>query len=111
MRNYSAIKAWVTSYTEGLAVELAGSGVRVTALLPGWVRTEFHQRANIRVGSIPGPMWLDADAVVAEGLADNARGKVISIPSKRYRALMFLARHAPRAVVRAASRRLNSSRH
>jgi uncharacterized protein len=111
MGGYSAIKAWVTCYTEGLAVELAGSGVRVTALQPGWVRTEFHQRADIKVSGIPGPLWLDADELVSECLRDNDRGKVISIPSKRYAILMALARVAPRGAIRAISAQLSSGRH
>jgi uncharacterized protein len=111
MGNYSAIKSWVTIYTEGLAVELAGTGVRVTALLPGWVRTEFHSRAKINISSIPAPMWLDADDLVAEGLRDNDRGKIISIPSKRYRAAMFVLRHAPRSFIRSLSSRMISRRH
>lgn len=107
---YSAIKAWVTSYSEGLAVELTGTGVTVTALCPGWVRTEFHERADIKVSKIPGPLWLDADDVVAECLADVDRGKVISIPSRRYQVLIFLARHFPRRAVRAFSSKLSSGR-
>ena len=107
---YSAIKAYVTTYTESLAVELAGSGVTATALCPGWVRTEFHQRASIRTSSIPGPMWLDSDAVVDECLKDVAAGKVVSIPSFRYKALMLGARHAPRSVIRGVSRLLMSGR-
>jgi uncharacterized protein len=111
MGSYSAIKAWVTSYTEGLANELRGSGVTATALCPGWVRTEFHQRADIGTSKIPAPMWLDVDRLVADCLADAARGKVVSIPSRRYSVLIFLARHAPRRTVRAASRALSSGRH
>lgn len=111
MGSYSAVKAWQTAYTEGLSIELAGTGVTATALCPGWVRTEFHERAGIDAATIPGPMWLDVDRVVADALRDAAAGKVISIPSARYKALMVLARHSPRSVVRAASSRLTSSRH
>lgn len=111
MGSYSATKAWVTTYTEGLSIELQGTGVTVTALCPGFVRTEFHTRADISTGSLPGLMWLDADDVVREALEASARHRVIAIPSRRYRVAMFLARHAPRAWVRAASARLSSSRH
>ena len=111
MGSYSAIKAWVTSYSEGLANELAGSGVSVTALCPGWVRTEFHERADIGTSKIPGFMWLEADRLVVDCLADVARGTVISIPSKRYQVLIFAVRHLPRRAVRAVSVRLSSSRH
>ena len=111
MGGYSAVKAWVTSYTEGLANELRNTGVQVTALCPGWVRTEFHQRADIGTSKIPDWMWLDADRLVAECLDDVERHRVISIPSKRYQALMLAARHLPRRAVRFASRKLSSSRH
>ncbi len=111
MGAYSAIKAWVTTYSEALAGELARHGVTVTALCPGYVRTELHQRSSIRTGAIPGPMWIDLDRVVAEALQDVAQGKIISIPTRRYQVLMFAARHFPRWAVRAVSRQLSSSRH
>ena len=84
MGSYSAIKAWVTAYSEGLAGELAGTGVTVTALCPGWVRTEFHERASIGAGSIPEPMWLDLDEWSANACPTRPRGKVDLIPSRRY---------------------------
>jgi uncharacterized protein len=111
MGSYSAIKAWVTAYTEGLANELHGSGVTVTALCPGWVRTEFHERAGIKIGSIPDPFWLDADQLVAACLRDVAAGKVISIPSKRYKMLITICEHLPHRTLRAVSRNLTSRRH
>ena len=110
MGGYSAIKAWVTSYTEGLAVELRGSGVRVTALCPGWVRTEFHERANIRTGSIPSALWVDVDLTVEKAIKDSDRGRVISIPTARFKALIWLARHIPRSTVHWVSAKISSGR-
>ena len=97
MGDYSAIKAYATAMTESLAVELHGTGVHVTALLPGWVRTEFH-------------MWLDADRLVEEALADVARGKVISVPTLRYKVMVTALRHLPRPTVRWISRQISSVR-
>jgi short-subunit dehydrogenase len=111
MGGYSAIKAWVTTYTEALAGELGPHGVTATALCPGYVRTEFHQRASIRTGAIAGPMWIDLDELVTKALADVAKGKVISIPTRRYKVMIFAARHFPRSAVRAVSRRMSSRRH
>ncbi len=111
MGAYSALKAWVTAFTESLAVELRGSGVTVTALCPGWVRTEFHSRAGIRTRSIPGFLWIDADRVVETCLAHAARGRVLSIPSIRYRLIFGIMRHLPRSAVRAISARITSERH
>ena len=110
MGSYSAIKAWVTSYSEGLSVELKGTGVGVTALLPGWVRTEFHQRAGIKSSSIPNAMWLSAEQLVLACLHDVDKGKVISMPTLRYKVLIGLVRHAPKGVVRAVSAAISSSR-
>lgn len=107
---YSAIKAWVTNYTEGLANELRGTGVTATALCPGWVHTEFHDRAGIHKSSIPGPLWLDAEPLVRSALRDLDNGRVISIPSVRFKVLMWFARHVPRGTVRWISRAISSSR-
>jgi uncharacterized protein len=110
MGSYSAMKAWVTSFTEGLAVELRGTGITVTALCPGWVRTEFHDRAGIKKSSIPDVMWLEADPLVRAALRDVDRGKVISIPTLRYRTLIWLARHAPKSAIRSISGAISSDR-
>jgi uncharacterized protein len=110
MGAYSAIKAWVMSYTEGLAVELRGSGVTATALAPGWVHTEFHERAGIRKSSVPDALWLEAPKLVESAIRDAAKGKVISLPSLRYKLLIWLARHIPRSTNRWVSRKISSSR-
>jgi short-subunit dehydrogenase len=111
MGSYSSIKSWVTTFTESLAGELHGTGVRVTALCPGWVRTEFHSRAGINASKIPAPLWLEADDLVRQALEDFDCGRVISIPTLRYKVLFWLVKHGPRSGVRAASRLMSSSRH
>ncbi|TCP57228.1 hypothetical protein EV191_1011181 [Tamaricihabitans halophyticus] len=96
---YTAGKAWVTAFTEGLAVQLAGTGVRACVVCPGFTHTEFHQRAGI---SKTGPkfLWLDVNQVVDQGLADLRRGKVISVPSTQYRLIVAGIRLLPRALLR-----------
>jgi uncharacterized protein len=97
---YSASKAWVTMFSEGLSVQLRGTGVTVTAICPGFTRTEFHERARADMSHVPDRMWLDAADVVREGLADAWVGKPISVPSRQYRRLLLAARLAPRPLLR-----------
>ncbi|MEU8731205.1 MULTISPECIES: SDR family NAD(P)-dependent oxidoreductase [Streptomyces] len=96
---YGASKAWVVQFTQGVAKDLAGSGVRLMALAPGFVRTEFHERAGMGTDNIPNWMWLDADNVVAAALADLSRGKSLSIPDPRYKTLMGAAKLVPRGLL------------
>jgi short-subunit dehydrogenase len=102
---YGASKAWVVQFTQGAAKDLAGSGVRLMALCPGFVRTEFHQRAGMGTDNIPGWMWLDADKLVAAALGDLARGKPLSIPDPRYKALMGIVKVTPRRLLGGISSR------
>jgi uncharacterized protein len=96
---YSAAKSWVTVFTEGLATELAGTGVTATALCPGFTTTEFQQRAGI---SSPGPrlLWLDPADLVRTCLDDVARGRVVSVPGAQYKAIVGLLRVLPRPLLR-----------
>ncbi|BBY63425.1 SDR family NAD(P)-dependent oxidoreductase [Mycolicibacterium helvum] len=107
---YSASKAWVVSFTEGLGNGLVGTGVSIHAVCPGFVHTEFHERAGIDMASIPNIMWLDVDDVVAESLADVAKGKIISIPGLQYKVLTTVGRLVPRGVVRAVNNGIGRSR-
>ncbi|GHH13548.1 SDR family NAD(P)-dependent oxidoreductase [Streptomyces lanatus] len=102
---YGASKAWVVQFTQGAARDLAGSGVRLMALCPGFVRTEFHERAGMGTDNIPGWMWLDADKLVASGLDDLARGKAVSIPDPRYKVLLGAAKLVPRGMLGGISSR------
>lgn len=97
---YAAAKSYVTTFTEAIAGQLVGTGVGITALLPGYVRTEFHERAGIDKGARSGPFWLDAPDLVGRALADSSSGKVISVPSPQYKAVVGVVRHLPRALMR-----------
>ncbi|NUP45136.1 MAG: SDR family oxidoreductase [Streptomyces sp.] len=100
---YAASKAWVVRFTEGAALDLRGSGVRFLALCPGFVRTEFHERAGMDADRLPRLAWLDADKVVAAALRDLARGRVVSVPDPRYKLAAGLARHVPSRLFGAVS--------
>ncbi|EYR62282.1 hypothetical protein N866_09920, partial [Actinotalea ferrariae CF5-4] len=86
-----------------LAVELSGTGVTATALCPGFVHTEFHQRAGLHRDNMPGLAWLNAEEVVATALRDVRRGAVVSTPSLRYEVVAQVARLLPRSVIRMLS--------
>lgn len=108
--SYAALKAWVTAYSQSLAVELRGTGVTVTAVLPGWVRTEWHERAGASRSSLPSFLWTEPQDVVRIVLKDVQRGRVISIPTVRYAVLGWFARHLPFRAVRSISAAISSSR-
>ena len=100
---YSAAKAWVTVFSESLAQELIGTGVRVTAVCPGYVHTEFHDRAGMDMSTIPDWMWLEAEQVVEQAMRDVSRNRPVSVAGAQYKALSLLVRYAPRPLVRFAT--------
>lgn len=101
---YPATKAWVTNFTESTAQSVRRFGVRLMALCPGYTRTEFHQRAGIDMSKTPDFLWLDADAVVRDGLRDLRRGKMVSVPDWKYKTMVFAVRHMPSPLVRRVAR-------
>ena len=107
---YSASKAWVISFSEGLAVGLQGTGVGVHAVCPGFVHTEFHARAGIATAKLPSFMWLEVDDVVRQSLADIAAGRVISVPGLQYKAIVTAGRMIPRNLMRAVTKRVGGGR-
>ena len=94
---YSAAKAWVNSFSAWAHNEYADRGVNVMALCPGFVRTEFHERLGVadRDSTAPKVLWLEADRLVHDALADFDHGKSVSIPSKRYKAIVTATRVVP----------------
>jgi uncharacterized protein len=99
--NYCATKAYLTTFSEGLAAELVGTGVQVQALCPGFTRSEFHQRMEADISQLPRGMWLSATQVVEASLRNLERnGPVICIPGFRYKLVVLVLRHMPRRLIR-----------
>ncbi|RJT77319.1 SDR family NAD(P)-dependent oxidoreductase [Arthrobacter cheniae] len=96
---YGAAKAAMISFSRWANLTYGREGVRVTAVCPGFVHTEFHQRMGADKTSVPGFLWLDAGLVVREALHDTAAGKAVCIPSVRYKVITALARVAPSSLV------------
>ena len=96
---YGAGKAYVTTLSQSLALSAAEHGVRVMALCPGYTRTEFHQRIG-QERSGPAWLWMDAERVVADALADLERGRVLSIPGAVYKGIYAATRIVPPSLVR-----------
>jgi short-subunit dehydrogenase len=101
---YSASKAWVTNFSESIALSVRPSRVRVMALCPGYTRTEFHERAGINMAKTPSLLWLSAEEVVREGLRDLRRGKIVSVPDWKYKVAVFGMRHLPQSLVRSVAK-------
>ena len=103
--SYNATKAWMTSFTNGLAIELAveKSPVKVQALCPGFTYSEFHDRIGMDRNPIPKQLWLTAEFVAAESLRGFDHGQVIVVPGWRYQIIVAFMRAMPGAVMRRIS--------
>ena len=92
---YAASKAWVLAATRGLADAVRAEGVAVTAVVPGFTRTEFHARSGTDAGGVRPWLWLTPEQVAREGLDAWAAGRSVSVPGRAYRVLVPLARALP----------------
>jgi short-subunit dehydrogenase len=100
---YGASKAWVVSFSQGVAQDVPG--VHVMALCPGFVHTEFHERAQIDMSGMPEAFWLDADKVVADALRAFRRGVSVYVPGAQYKTLVGAGRLVPRNLLARISSR------
>lgn len=98
--SYSASKSYLTVLSESLNTELSSTNIKVSALCPGFTRTEFHQRGRMSMKALPNFMWLDADRLVEQSWRDALKGDAVSIPGWQYKILYFLVQGVPRSIVR-----------
>ena len=98
--SYSAAKSYLTVISESLHTELADTNIKVSALCPGFTRTEFHQRGRMSMKGLPSFMWLNSDRLVAKAWSDALKGKAVSIPGWQYQLLVFVIQTLPRSIIR-----------
>jgi uncharacterized protein len=107
--SYSASKSYLTVLTESLHTELAATNVKVSALCPGFTRTEFHQRGKMSMKGLPNFLWLNSDRLVEQSWKDAMKGKAVSVPGWQYKILVFVVQTlVPRSIVRKVGMNLRS---
>lgn len=94
---YAAAKAFMIRFSESLALENAGSGLKVSALCPGFTYSEFHDVTGTReqVSKMPSWMWLDAAQVAREGIDALQAGRAVYVPGRSNRLIKALVQALP----------------
>ena len=92
---YSAHKAWGLSLARSLNASHRRDGVHISAVAPGFTRTEFHQRMRMSVDAFPAVMWLRAEKVVRDALHGVEVGRAVVVPSIRYWLLVGASKMLP----------------
>jgi hypothetical protein len=105
---YGATKAFLIKFSEALGQEGRPHGVHVTALCPGFTRTEFHDVTGTReqMNKLPSWLWLDADTVARMGFEAVEAGTTVCVTGRLNRAIALAVRYLPQWIVHAAGRRL-----
>ena len=96
---YGASKAWMLSFSRWANLTYRRRGVAVTAVAPGFVHTEFHDRMQVSKDGVPEFLWLDAVTLVRLALRDVAKGRAVSIPTLRYKFVVLLSGLLPMRIV------------
>ena len=109
---YSASKAFVTNFGQGLHEELGRDGVSVTTVLPGLTRTELHNRAGHadQAKHYPGWLWMDAERVVVLSLRAASRGRAVYVPGLGYSIITAISQIIPRYLCRKSAAVINRRR-
>ncbi|EYF00979.1 SDR family NAD(P)-dependent oxidoreductase [Chondromyces apiculatus] len=101
MAAYIGTKHFVSGFTEGLRLDLAGTGVRVMQVCPGPVATEFHDTVGNFTGmDVPGLLMISAETCAAAAIRGFDRGRALVVPGFLMRVLLFLGGYSPRWLLR-----------
>lgn len=103
---YSATKAFVSSFTQAVHEEVRASGVRITAVNPGFTRTEFQQRAGMEAEKVPGFMWQQPEAVVTAALKAFDHRRAVIVPGIINKMTATFSSIAPGVVTRKIAGRI-----
>ncbi|HOG28208.1 MAG TPA: SDR family oxidoreductase [Vicinamibacterales bacterium] len=108
---YGSSKALVTGFSQSIALEWMPHNVYATAVCPGFTYTEFHDVNHMReqVSRLPKFMWMDADTVAREAFEAVMAGRILHVPGRFYRMVVFLARYTPRWLVLAVVKRVSKT--
>jgi uncharacterized protein len=98
MATYTATKAFVLTFSEGIAAELAGTGVDVLCVCPGVTRTEFQATAHVDVSDVPSVAWQTADEVADEAVRAVGKGAVV-VNGVINRMMINTLKFVPRSIV------------
>jgi short-subunit dehydrogenase len=105
---YGATKGFVAMFGEALSSELAGTGVTVTTVLPGFTHTEFHERAGVEPRRPLGMPWQSAEDCATEALAAAHAGKSWVVTGRVNKVAAAAAGPVPRGIRRWAAARIAS---
>jgi short-subunit dehydrogenase len=108
MATYSASKAFVLNFSQAIAADLADTGVSVTALCPGPVKTPFIDAASLEreASSLPGFLWESSPDVADAGVEGMENGRGVVIPGKLNRLSSIYGQHVPRSIFTSVARRV-----
>jgi short-subunit dehydrogenase len=97
---YAAVKSYLIKFSESLSMELEGSGVKVSALCPGFTYSEFHDVNGTRKGvsQLPKWMWMEAAECAEQGVEACERGRAVFIPGRANKGIAALNKILPNAI-------------